>query len=109
MAAHWVYTFFPELWDWARARTRDLHTVFGEAQTVGLNPHVKRHVYYEPVRLSVATELAERRVGPLVQLTHQAYAQGLQRLQRALQEQGADAVIGSEITLIEMWAQKGKG
>ena len=109
MAAHWAYTFFPELWEWARARTRDLHTVFGDAQAVGLNPHVKRQVFYQPVKLSVAAELAERRVGPLARLTDQAYEQGRQQLQTALQDQGADAVIGSEFTLIEMWAQKGKG
>ena len=109
MAAHWAYTFFPELWEWARARTRDLHAVFGEAQAVGLNPHVKRQVFYQPVRLSVAAGLAERRVGPLALLTDQAYEQGLLKLQRALQEQGGDAVIGSEFTLIEMWAQRGKG
>ncbi len=74
-----------------------IYRLLGEAQ-----------VFYQPVRLSVAAELAERRVGPLARLTDQAYQQGRLKLQTALQEQGAEAIVGSEITLIEMWAQKGK-
>jgi hypothetical protein len=76
---------------------------------VGLNPHVKRQVFYQPVRLNVAVELTERWVSPLIQLTAQAYQQGRLKLQTVVQEQGADAIIGSEFTLIAMWAQKGKG
>jgi hypothetical protein len=56
--------------------------VFGEAQSVGLDPHVKRHVFCQLVRLSVAAELADRRVGPLARLTDQAYEQGHQQLQQ---------------------------
>lgn len=64
MAAHWTYTFFPELWDWARARTRDMHALFGEAQAAGFKPQVKRQVFYQPVGLKVAAEFAQRQDRP---------------------------------------------
>lgn len=100
--------FFPESWDWARARTRDLHELFWEVQAAGLKPQVKRQVFYQPIGLGVAAELAEWRVGPPTWLTDQAYQQGRLKLKAALQEQGVEAVSGSEFTLIELWAQKGK-
>jgi hypothetical protein len=83
--------------------------VLEQVQALGFNPRVKRHVFYQPSQLSVAAELAERRVGPLARLTDLAYEQGRQQLQHVMSGQGAKAVIGSEVTLIEMWAQKGTG
>ena len=80
----------------------------GRLRLLGSSHKVKRQVFYQPIGLGVAAELADRRGGPLARLSDQAYQQGCLKLQTALQEQGAEAVVGSEITLIELWAQKGK-
>jgi len=109
MPAHWVYTYFPEAWTWARRQTLDLHALYGRLQAQGVASEVKRHVWYQPVRLGTALEIARQRPGLLARLSDPSYQEGIERLERAVMHQGAEHVIGSEVALIEIWAQKGKG
>ncbi len=106
MPAHWVFTFFPEIWEVARTQDLSLHQIFGRLQAAGFTCEVKRHLYYQPVRLGAALEIAERRPGLLGKLEDLVFQRGLARLKQAVEEHGADHLRGSEMTLVEVWAQK---
>ena len=106
MPAHWVYTFFPETWELARTRGLSLHTLYEHLQKAGFTSEVKRHLYYQPVRLGTALEIALKRPGPLGRLEEVLYQAGVARLNQAVKEHGPDHLLGSEMSLVEIWAQK---
>ena len=83
-----------------------LHQVFGRLQTAGFKCEVKRHIYYQPVRLGTTLEIAEKRPGLLGTLENLVFQRGLARLKLAVEEHGANHRLGSEVALAEVWAQK---
>ena len=58
--------------------------------------------------LGAAHAIARRREGLLALLPDDVYEMGLQRLEQAIAEQGEEALISSEFTLIEILAVKGE-
>lgn len=104
--AHWVYQFFPEAWAYAREAAWCLQTLYLQLQGAGFTPDIKRHVYYQPVQLGLAVDTAQKRPGILKALSERAYQRGLDRLEQALAEHGAEYWLGSEMALVEIWAQK---
>jgi hypothetical protein len=108
MPAHWLFSYILELWEWAHTRIRDLHVLYQQIQAVSFKSEVCRTRHYQPVTLGAALELAAERSGPLAQMSERALEQGLAKLRDAIEQQGAESVIGSEVTLVEMWAQKSK-
>jgi site-specific DNA recombinase len=106
MPAHWVFAFFPELWELARTRELNLHKLYERLQGAGFKCEVKRHLYFQPVPLGMALRIAGSRPGPLAQLEEAAFQQGMTRLKQAVKEQGANHLLGSEMALAEIWAQK---
>lgn len=104
--AHWVYQFFPDAWAYAREVAWRLQTLYLQLQGAGFTSNVKRHVYYQPVQLGLAVDTAYQRSGILDALSDRAYRRGLDRLEETLAKQGRGYQVGSEIALVEIWAQK---
>ncbi len=102
MPAHWLFSYIPELWEWACARRHDLHARYQQIQAVGFKSEVHRMQHYQSITLGAALELASAHSGPLTQMSERELEQGLAKLRDAIEEQGAESVIGSEVTLIEM-------
>jgi len=46
MPAHWLFSYIPELWEWAHTRTRDLHAVYQQVQAMGFKLEVHRTRHY---------------------------------------------------------------
>ena len=109
MPAHWLYTYFPAAWQWARKNTWNLYTLYNQLRRADFTSQVKRYVYYQPVHLGDALEFAEQRLGNLVLLTDDDYKQGIFHLQQAVEEHGQEYLIGSEVALADVWTQKNKG
>ena len=104
--AHWVYQFFPEAWAYALDAAWSLQTLYLQLQGAGFTPNVKRHVYYQPVQIGLAVDTANQRSGILDALSDRAYRRGLDRLEKTLAKQGREYPVGSEMAMVEIWAQK---
>ena len=109
MPAHWLYTYFPAAWQWSRKNTWNLYTLYNQLRRADFTSQVKRYVYYQHVHLGAALELAEQRLGILGLLTDDDYEQGISQLQQAVEKHGPEYLIGSEVALADVWAQKNKG
>jgi len=109
MPAHWLYTYFPAAWQWARKNTWSLYTLYNQLRRMGFSSQAKRHVYYQPIRLGTALNIAEQRLGNLGLLSDDDFEQGISQLQQAVEEHGQEYLIGSEVALADVWAQKNKG
>jgi len=67
--AHWAYTYFAGAWKWVRQRTLDLHVLYQRLQAASFKAQVKRRVWYRPVQLGAALEIAQQRPGLLARLS----------------------------------------
>ena len=72
----------------------------------GFQVNQREHTFYQPVALGVASEIARRRPGLLTALPDELYQEGLLRLAKALGKQGEDALVPSEVTVVEVMASK---
>ena len=106
MPAHWVYRYFPSTWEWAKAHTWHLYMLYNRLQNHGFLTEVKRHMFYQPISLRIAEEVASSRPGPLVHLSDAQYNEGMADLEREIEEKGDDFSIGSEFNIVEAWVQK---
>ena len=109
MLTNWLYTYFPAAWQWARKNTWSLYTLYNQLRRTGFTSQVKRHVYYQPIRLGIALDIAEQRLGILGLLPDDDIEQGLSQLQQAVEEHGLEYLVGSEVALADVWAQKDMG
>jgi len=106
MPAHWLYRYFPAAWEWSKLHAWSLHTLYNQLRNQGFQVDVKRHLYYQPVFLSKAMMIAERRPGMLANLSDEVFEEGLNTLREELHDKGDDYLLGSEFALVEVWAQK---
>ena len=83
--------------------TQELYTVL---RRTGFQVKQREHTFYQPVALGAALEIAQRRSGLLTALPDELYQEGLQRLEKALGKQGDDALVTSEVTVVEVMAVK---
>lgn len=104
--AHWVYTFFPEARAWIERNVAGTFALYNHLQTSGFTVETKRQVFYQPVSLKVMQEIVQARPSVLKHISDEAYTAGLARLRRVLDERGAETLIGSEVAVVEVWAQK---
>ena len=104
--AHWVYTFFPETRAWIERHLANTFTLYNHFQAHGFSVEAKRHVFYQPVSLQMMAEIAHARPTVLQHIADKAYRAGLERLRQAMAARGAETLIGSEIAVVEVWAQK---
>lgn len=106
MPAHWLFTYFPEAWMQVRAQAWTPHKIYGVLRAAGFGLMLQEHAFYQPISLAAAQVIAGQRAGILATLAGEVYQQGLARLAAAVREQGGQAVIGSEVTLVEVAAVK---
>ena len=106
MPAHWVYRYFPSSWEWVKAYTWHLYMLFNRLQNQGFLTGVKRHMFYQPISLRIAVDIASSRPGPLAHLSDAQYNVGMAALEREIEEKGGDFNLGSEFNIVEAWSQK---
>ena len=106
MPAHWVFTYFPEAWTYVRGATWTPHKIYNSLRGAGFGVVLQEHTFYQPINLGAANVIAQRRAGILATLPAEAYRKGLAQLATAVRAQGAQAIIGSEVTLVEVAAVK---
>ena len=109
MPAHWLFSFFPEAWAYVERVFRGTQELYTMLRRTGFQVKQREHTFYQPVALGVASEIARRRPGLLTALPDELYQEGLQRLEKALGTQGDDALVSSEVTVVEGMAVKGQG
>jgi DNA invertase Pin-like site-specific DNA recombinase len=106
MPAHWVYRYFPSSWEWAKAHTWNLYMLYNRLRSQGFLTEVKRHMFYQPVSLRIADNIASKRTGPLANLSDAQYNEGMAAIQREIEAKGSEYLLGSEFNIVEAWAQK---
>jgi hypothetical protein len=106
MPAHWVFTYFPEAWTFVRGATWTPHKIYNSLRGADFGLVLQEHAFYQPISLGAAHAIAQRREGILATLADDAYHKGLAQLAAAVRTQGAQTLIGSEVTLVEVAAVK---
>lgn len=83
-----------------------MHSLFTRLQTYGFVPEGKRKVFYQPVSLGSALEIAHcKDVLPGI-YPREKLDEGIQLLKRDLAGRDPSYLTGSEIAVTEIWAQK---
>ncbi len=108
MPAHWVYTFFPETWVLAQHVHWSGYQLYNTLRQIGFHIRQQEVTFYQPVSLGAALRIARQKPGLLKRLDERSYRAGMERLNEAVEEKGPDALMGSEITLVEVTALKGE-
>ncbi|HNT76982.1 MAG TPA: recombinase family protein [Anaerolineae bacterium] len=106
MPAHWLFTYFPAIWGYAREVYGSSQQLFTQLRALGFQVTVEEHTFYQPVTLEVAAQIAEQRPGLLQLVDAAIYEQGLERLHYEVHTRGGTTVIGSEVTLVKVTASK---
>jgi len=108
MTTHWLYRFFPEVsesvqyWNW------DAMRLFNTLSISGFSPTLTRRTYYQPLTLGAALALArQREASPQLRgLADEVYLTRLAALEAEAQARGAETLIGSQFTLVEVLATR---
>lgn len=106
MPAHWIYRYFPIAWEWVKGYTWNLYMLYNRLRNQGFVTKVKRGMYYQPISLSTAEEIANSRPGVFAHLRDSVFDEGMAFLQSEITAKGGDFIIGSEFNIVEAWAQK---
>jgi hypothetical protein len=86
----------------------NLHTLYGSLQALGFTSEVRRQTLYQRVTAGAALALAEQRPTVLSRLAAHSFEQGLERLRGLVAQHEPEYELGSEVTMVEVWAQKAK-
>jgi len=106
MPSSWIFRYFPSIWQWTISNTYDMHSLFTRLQTYGFEPEGKRKVFYQPVSLGSALEIAHCKDGLPAIYQQEKLDEGIQLLKRDLAGRDPAYPIGSEVAMTEIWAQK---
>ena len=106
MPAHWVYRYFPSAWEWVTSHTWNLYMLYNRLRNQGFETDVKRHLFYQPMALRIASGVGNTRPGVLAHLSDTQFNEGMGALQREMEQKGSDFILGSEFNIVEAWAQK---
>jgi hypothetical protein len=106
MPAHWLYRYFPVAWEWGKSKAWNLHDLYNAFGDQGFHVDMKRRVYYQPIALETAMAVVSKRPGLLGRLKDDVYQEGARALQKDIEKKGKTYPLGSEFSLVEIWAQK---
>jgi hypothetical protein len=108
MAAHWLYRYFPQAWEFDREQTWNAYELYNNLLETGFEMEVDRRSLYQPVAASVALEIAQDRehCPQLATLPDTAYKEGMQRLEAVSEDKGEDHLLPSEVCLTVVIAEK---
>ncbi|MCP4606008.1 MAG: recombinase family protein, partial [Proteobacteria bacterium] len=109
MPAHWIFTFFPEAWSYAQSSHWKTHNFYNVLRRVGFQVEQQEHTFYQQVSLKAALKVARQRPGLLSALPDDIYLKGITQLEQAIEEEGGDALVSSEVTVLEVMTVKGTG
>jgi hypothetical protein len=104
--AHWVYTFFPEARNWVETHFANTYTLYNHFQASGFKMELKRQVFYQSISIQSMLTMAQARPTVLKAISEEAYRTGMRHLQETLEQKGDGEMMGSEIAIVELWAQK---
>lgn len=107
MPAHWIFTFFPEAWSHVQSSHWKVHDFYNVLRRVGFQVEQQEHTFYQQVSLEVALKIARQRSGLLSTLPDEIYLKGITQLEQTSKERGSDALVASEVTVVEVMAVKG--
>ncbi|RLC78739.1 MAG: hypothetical protein DRJ03_24745 [Chloroflexi bacterium] len=106
MPAHWIFAFFPDAWAYAQGSFWTSYNFYNVLRRAGFQVKQEEHTFYRSVTFGVVLEIARQRPGLLATLPDELYEMGLGRLEKMVEEQGADGLLPSEVTLVEVVAVK---
>jgi hypothetical protein len=106
MPASWVYRYFPSIWQWVKSHSWNLYALYNHLCNQGFHTEVKRHMFYQPITLRVVADLAERRSEAFAHISVAQYDEGMKAIQQEIKEKGDEYLLGSEFSVVEVWAQK---
>jgi hypothetical protein len=109
MPGHWLYRFFPQVWSNEEENVWDTSQLYNQLVQAGFRVKLARHNYHQPTTSGTVYEIAQRRkiIPQLAMLLDEVYESGLAELQKQVEREGKDSVIGSEFCLIEVLAVRG--
>lgn len=107
MAGHWLYRYFPAAWENDCGMTWDAFDLYNVLRERGFTVELERKSLYQPVTLGTARAMARRREASsqLALLPDVVYEQGLERLEKALEREGTDHLVSSEVCLVVIQAE----
>jgi hypothetical protein len=107
MTGHWLYRYFPATWENDCGMTWDAFDLYNVLRERGFEVELERKSLYQPVTLGAARAMARRREASsqLALLPDVVYEQGLERLEKALEREGADQLVSSEVSLVVIQAE----
>jgi hypothetical protein len=106
MPSSWIFRFFPSLSQWFISNTYDMHSLFTRLQSYGFEPEGKRKVFYQLVGLGTALEIAQCKEGLPGIYPAEKLEEGIQLLRTDLAGRELSFLVGSEVAVTEIWAQK---
>ena len=107
MPAHWLFTYFPDTWPYVQDAYWSTYRIFNQLRKIGFTVEEKESTCYQPLRLETVQAIAQQRPGLLQLLQDAVYEKGMAQLAEEITQQGAESLIGSEVTLVTVTARKG--
>ena len=109
MPGHWLYRFFPQVWQDEGTRTWATSEMYNQLVQAGFHVKLARHNYHQPIAAGVAHQLARQRkaIPQLAALLDETYDSSLAMLRAETERMGKEKPIGSEFCLIEVTAVRG--
>lgn len=109
MPGHWLYRFFPQVWQDEGTHTWDASHLYNQLVQAGFQVKLARHNYHQPIATGAAYEVARQRktIPQLAALLDRTYESSLAMLRAETERMGKEKPIGSEFCLIEVTAVRG--
>ncbi len=109
MPGHWLYRLFPQAWENERKHTWDTSRMYNALMEAGFQVQFKRRNIYQAIALEVAHEIASKReqCPQLAILPDPVYTAGLDVLERKMEQEGPESLLGSDFCLVEVVAVRG--
>jgi hypothetical protein len=108
MSGHWVYNYFSDAWENDTGLTWDAFDLYNELRGAGFEVELERTTLQRAVAREVALEMVQQRqwCPQLTILPDDTYQEGLTALRDALQNDGDEAPEISELTIVQVTAEK---
>ena len=109
MPGHWLYRFFPQVWQDEGTRTWDTSEMYNQLVQAGFHVKLTRHNYHQPITAGAAYQIARQRraIPQLAALLDETYDSGLAKLRETRERKGKGSAMKSEFCLIEVLAVRG--
>ncbi len=109
MSGHWLYTYFSDAWENDTGLTWDAFELYNELRGAGFEVELERMTLQREMVREVAYEmvLERERCPQLAILPDETYEEGLTAFREAVKSEDDEALEISELTLVQLTADKG--